>query len=92
MTSTDSTKVYYTTGHGEFSLSTDADEYAFQANIESSELNLLNTDIPDGCSCLIIFSPTTDFTAEESAKVTAFLETTDALICSLTSKGRDAEL
>ncbi|HUM84729.1 MAG TPA: GldG family protein [Lachnospiraceae bacterium] len=87
VTSTDSTKVYYTTGHGEFSLSTDMTNTLSKANIESSELNLLNTDIPDDCSCLIIFSPTTDFTAEESAKVTAFLGNGGhALICSLTSK------
>lgn len=87
VTSDENGVIYYTTGHGEFDLSTDMTDSIEKANMTSKSLNLLSSDIPADCTCLIIFSPTTDFTTEEAAKVTAYLaDGGHAFICSLTSK------
>ncbi len=74
LTSEDSGKIYYTTGHGEISLSASMTETINKSNLETEELNLLTEDVPDDASALILFSPTSDITEDEAQKVLDYLE------------------
>lgn len=67
-------KIYYTTGHNELSLSSGMTDAINKSNLETSEINLLSEAIPDDCSALLIFAPSTDFTADEAKKVTDYLD------------------
>lgn len=70
-------KVYFLTGHGEYTL----DEYMTTLNtklqgevneVESLDL-LVNNKIPDDCQALVIVSPKTDFTDFETEAITEYI-------------------
>lgn len=67
-------KIYYTTGHSELSLSSGMTDAINKSNLETSEINLLSEDIPNDCTSLLIFAPSSDFTADEAKKVTDYLD------------------
>lgn len=71
---TEGGKIYYTTGHSEISLSTGMTDAINKSNLETGEINLLSESIPDDCSALLIFAPSSDFTADEAKKVTDYLD------------------
>lgn len=73
VTSDSSKKIYYTSGHSELSLSTEMTDAISKANLDSEELKLSTTDIPDDCAALLIYAPGTDFTEAEAAKVKTYL-------------------
>lgn len=77
-------KIYYTTGHSEIALSSGMTDAINKSNMETAEINLLSENIPDDCSTLLIFAPSSDFTADEAKKVTDYLDNGGhALIVSL---------
>lgn len=67
-------KIYYTTGHSEIALSSGMTDAINKSNMETAEINLLSENIPDDCSTLLIFAPSSDFTADEAKKVTDYLD------------------
>lgn len=86
VTSTTETNLYYTSGHSELTMDTTMTDLLSKSNVTTKELNLMNTDIPDDCSCLMIFSPTADFTSDEAQKVITYLQNGGhAMIVSLAS-------
>ncbi len=74
LTGTSESKIYYTTGHNEISISSDMLDTISKANMDTAEVNLLTEEIPEDCSALIIFAPTTDLTEEEANKVIYYLQ------------------
>ncbi len=66
-------KIYYTTGHNEVAFDKNMTDLLDKSNVDYEEINLLSTDIPADCTALVIFSPMTDFTSEEAAKVKSYL-------------------
>lgn len=73
-TTDDKPKVYFLTGHGETTdLMTLANEYIENDVIDIDELDLLTTDMPDDCNCLIITNPSKDFTEVETNKITDYI-------------------
>lgn len=74
VTSTNASKLYYTTGHNELTLSSGMSDAFSKANVDTAEVNLLTSDIPADCSVLLIFSPQSDFTEDEANKVTSYLQ------------------
>lgn len=73
VSSSETGTLYYTTGHKELSLSTEMSDTLSKSNIESKELNLLSSDIPNDCTALLVFSPQSDFTKDEVKKVQTYL-------------------
>ncbi len=67
--------VYYTIGHNEAELPQVLKDCFGRANLSLSEINLLNTslDQPNG-SILLVYSPHSDFSAEEITKITNFMD------------------
>ncbi|MEE3420965.1 MAG: Gldg family protein [Lachnospiraceae bacterium] len=74
VTSSNASRLYYTTGHNELSLSSGMTDAFSKANVDTAELNLLTSDVPDDCSVLMIFSPLQDFTEAEADKVITYLQ------------------
>lgn len=67
--------IYTLNGHGETSLSDKMAGYIKSDNIISSELSLLTADaVPDDASVLLVNNPTSDISAEEIAKIKAYLD------------------
>lgn len=66
--------LYRVTGHGESPVSSTVSDQIAQQNITLQDLNLLTTDIPEDCAALLLYAPTTDYTADEAAKVTGYLD------------------
>ena len=59
-------KAYYTSGHGESSLSSEVTSLLTKSRISTSDLLLMTaTSIPDDCDLLIIDGATSDFTKDE---------------------------
>lgn len=76
VTSDDVAKVYFTAGHGEMSLGSTFTAALDKANITYATITLLDREaVPEDASCLIIAAPTSDFSEEDTEKVTAYLET-----------------
>ena len=68
-------KIYTLDGHSELTLSTALTQQLSLQNIEIATLTLLKADsVPDDCSLLLLNCPQTDLTAEETAKISAYLE------------------
>lgn len=66
--------VYEVTGHGEIPLGDTAIDGLDRSNISLSSLSLLTTEeIPEDCKVLLINTPQSDFTEEESAFVKEYL-------------------
>ncbi|MCI1722936.1 MAG: GldG family protein [Lachnospiraceae bacterium] len=74
VTNSTETTMYVTSGHNEISLDDSITKLLTKANVTTSDLNLLSTDIPDDCKTLMIFAPSSDFTAEEAQKVITYLQ------------------
>ncbi|MCI9449714.1 MAG: hypothetical protein HFE30_05620 [Clostridiales bacterium] len=66
--------VYMLTGHGEAELDATYSEYLSKENIETASLNLLNGDIPDDCSAVVLCSPESDITAAEAEKLMSYMD------------------
>lgn len=68
-------KVYYTAGHGENALTTTITDLFDKSNITTQEINTLTqTEIPAECELLFLYAPTTDFTEDEIAILSTYME------------------
>lgn len=67
LTSGEASQAYYTTNHGERALSDTLVDALEAQNIQTQELNLLSSTIPEDCALLIINCPANDFTGTEGA-------------------------
>ncbi len=65
--------VYALSGHGETAMSTSLTSRIEENSIEYESLMLLNTEIPEDAEYIIINAPTNDISAEEAAKLSAYL-------------------
>ncbi len=67
-------KLYTLTGHNELSLTDSMQQSVEKENIEVEELNLITADeVPSDADCILICSPTTDLSEEESEKLEDYL-------------------
>lgn len=67
--------LYTVTGHGESALSTGVSEALTKQNMEVKELNLLSEgSVPEDANALIIYAPTSDYSADEAEMVISYLE------------------
>ena len=68
-------KAYYTSGHGESSLSSEVTSLLTKSRISTSDLLLMTaTSIPDDCDLLIIDGATSDFTKDEIKLLSSYLK------------------
>ena len=75
VTSTKEYKAYYTSGHGESSLSSEVTSLLTKSRISTSDLLLMTaTSIPDDCNLLIIDGATSDFTKDEVKLLSSYLK------------------
>lgn len=65
LTSGEASAVYYTTNHGELTLTESLADALEAQNISAQGLNLLSSGIPEDCELLIINCPSVDFAGEE---------------------------
>lgn len=74
VTSDASKKIYYTSGHGEYSFSTSVTDLLDKNNYSYEELNLLMaTEIPSDCDLLFMYAPAKDMTEDELAMVQDYM-------------------
>jgi hypothetical protein len=75
VTSTDTNKIYYTSGHGESSFSSSVTDLMSKNNVETEELNLMmKTNIPDDCDLLFINGISTDLTEDELNTILTYMQ------------------
>ena len=75
VTSTKEYKAYYTSGHGESSLSSEVTSLLTKSRVSTADLLLMTaTSIPDDCDLLIIDGPTSDFTKDETKLLSSYLK------------------
>ena len=75
VTSNKEYKAYYTSGHGESSLSSEVTSLLTKSRISASDLLLMTaTSIPDDCDLLIIDGATSDFTKDEVKLLSSYLK------------------
>ena len=75
VTSNKEYKAYYTSGHGESSLSSEVTSLLTKSRISTSDLLLMTaTSIPDDCDLLIIDGATNDFTKDEVKLLSSYLK------------------
>lgn len=68
-------KAYYTSGHGESSLSSEVTSLLTKSRVSTSNLLLMTaTSIPDDCDLLIIDGATSDFTKDEVTLLSSYLK------------------
>lgn len=68
-------KAYYTSGHGESSLSSEVTSLLTKSRVSTSNLLLMTaTSIPDDCDLLIIDGATSDFTKDEVKLLSSYLK------------------
>lgn len=68
-------KAYYTSGHGESSLSSEVTSLLTKSRISTSDLLLMTaTSIPDDCDLLIIDGATSDFPKDEVKLLSSYLK------------------
>ena len=68
-------KAYYTSGHGESSLSSEITSLLTKSRVSTSNLLLMTaTSIPDDCDLLIIDGATSDFTKDEVKLLSSYLK------------------
>ena len=68
-------KAYYTSGHGESSLSSEVKSLLTKSRVSTSNLLLMTaTSIPDDCDLLIIDGATSDFTKDEVKLLSSYLK------------------
>ena len=74
MTSTETKKIYRTSGHGEATFSTSVNELFSKNNLETSEINLsMNAQIPEDCDLLFLYAPSSDITDDEKTLIEDYL-------------------
>ncbi|MCD8299746.1 MAG: GldG family protein, partial [Clostridiales bacterium] len=74
VTSGDIQTVYTIAGHGETSLDDSFTQAMTKMNLSVEDLTLLTVDeIPDDAAAVIINGPTTDFSSDDAAKLSAYL-------------------
>ena len=70
----DSKMIYVLNGHQESALSSSVTEMIGKSNMETSDLNLLETaSVPDDCELLVINSPQTDLADDELKAIRSYL-------------------
>lgn len=75
VTSSESGKLYYTTGHGEATFSSSVTDLLGKNNMEEEELNLMmKNEIPDDCDLLFINAPTSDLSETEKNTILAYMK------------------
>lgn len=75
VTSGDLPKLYTLTGHNELEIGSSLALSIEKENIETETLNLITADeVPQDASCLLIASPATDLTDEETEKILNYLK------------------
>ncbi len=75
VTSTDSNKMYYTSGHGETSFSTSVTDLMSKNNMEEEEINLMmQSEIPDDCDLLFINGISSDLTEDEKTMIENYMK------------------
>lgn len=68
-------KIYFTQGHGEYSLSSIFNNALAKENVEYESINLLSYEaVPDDAACLIINAATKDFSDADVTKIITYLE------------------
>lgn len=73
--SDDMPKLYMTTGHGEYSLSTSFTTAVSKENVDYEKINLMDYDaVPDDASALLIYGAVSDFSTDDRDKVLSYLE------------------
>lgn len=85
LTSGEQSHAYYTTGHGEQTLTDTLTDALEKQNIEVQALDLLTDDIPEDCDLLIINVPTSDFSSagnlvDEMSLVRTYLDNGGSLM------------
>ena len=74
VTSEETKKLYYTSGHGEQTFSASVSELLEKNNIEEEEVNLLMTsEIPEDCELLMLYAPTADISEEEKDQILSYM-------------------
>ena len=75
VTSSESGKIYYTTGHGEATFSNSVTDLLGKNNMEEEELNLMmKNEIPDDCDLLFINAPTSDLSETEKDTILSYMK------------------
>lgn len=89
VTSTKEYKAYYTSGHGESSLSSEVTSLLTKSRVSTADLLLMTaTSIPDDCDLLIIDGPTSDFTKEETKLLSSYLKKGGKVVTLLTQTNK----
>lgn len=74
ITSDVSKKIYYTTGHGETTLSTSLSDELAKSSVTTEELNLLMAEeIPSDCDLILIDAPASDISEQEKTILLDYL-------------------
>lgn len=69
-----SKKIYYTTGHGETTLSTSLSDELEKSSVTTEELNLLMVEeIPSDCDLILIDAPTSDISEQEETMLLNYM-------------------
>lgn len=75
VTSDSMPKMYVISGHNEAQLSTSFQSAVAKENIDTEDLNLMNVDaVPEDAAGIFIFSPTKDFSDDDTAKIKEYLK------------------
>ena len=75
VTSENTVKLYYTSGHGETELNSSFTEILKKSNIESAELATLSQEsVPEDCNVLLINGPVYDFNEDEYNLISDYLK------------------
>lgn len=75
VTSSESGKLYYTTGHGEATFSSAVTDLLGKNNMEEEELNLImKNEIPEDCDLLFVNAPTSDLSEAEKDTILAYMK------------------
>ena len=89
VTSTKEYKAYYTSGHGESSLSSEVTNLLTKSRVSTNDLLLMTaTSIPDDCDLLIIDGPTSDFTKDETKLLSSYLKKGGKVVALLTQTNK----
>lgn len=85
-------KAYYTSGHGESSLSSEVTSLLTKSRVSTSDLLLMTaTSIPDDCDLLIIDGATSDFTKDEVKLLSSYLKKGGKVVTLLAQTNKSME-
>ncbi|MBO5486124.1 MAG: GldG family protein, partial [Eubacterium sp.] len=75
VTTTDSKKIYVTSGHGEVDFDSEFTDILGKSNISTETLETkTTTEIPEDCDTLLIYGPVYDLTEEEYTLVSSYMK------------------